>query len=80
MTATEIRKFWHSTPFVPFHIVLAGSEKLLVPHPDFLALSPNGRVAHVWQKGDDYTAVDVMLITALEKTRNGSNARRRRRR
>ncbi len=80
MTATEIRKFWHTTPFAPFNIVLAGSEKLHVPHPDFLALSPNGRVAHVWRKNDDYTAVDVMLITALKKTKNGSKSRRGRNR
>lgn len=77
MTATALKKFWHSTPFVPFNIVLADSEKLHVPHPDFLALSPNGRVAHVWQNDDDYTAIDVMLITAVEKTRNGSKNRRR---
>jgi uncharacterized protein YndB with AHSA1/START domain len=76
MTATELRKFWHAAPFEPFNIVLAGSEKLHVPHPDFLSVSPSGRIAYVWKKGDDRTAVDVMLITAVETTRNGSKSRR----
>ncbi|MEO6970976.1 MAG: hypothetical protein ABI217_08785 [Chthoniobacterales bacterium] len=80
MTATELRKLWHATPFVPFNIILAGSEKLPVPQPGFFALSPKGRIAHIWQEDDDYTVVDVMLITAVETTRNGSKAQRRRRR
>ena len=80
MTATELRKLWHATPFVPFNIILAGSEKLPVPHPDFFALSPKGRIAHIWREDDDYTVVDVMLITAVETTRNGSKSQRRRRR
>jgi hypothetical protein len=57
---------------VPFNIVLPGAEKLRVPHPDFLSVSPNGRIAHIWRNDDDYTAIDVMLITAVETSRNGS--------
>lgn len=77
MTATELKKFWHAAPFEPFNIVLAGSEKLHVPHPDFLSVSPTGRIAYVWKKDDDHTAVDVVLITALETSRNGAKNRRR---
>jgi len=79
MTATELKQFWHATPFVPFNIILAGSEKLHVPHPDFLSVSPSGRIATVWKKGDNHTSVDVMLITAVETARNGTKAGRRRR-
>lgn len=78
MTAIELKNLWHTSPFQPFHIVLAGSEKLLVPHPDFLSIAPNGRVAHIWKENGDYTAVDIMLITALEKAGNGAKRRRRR--
>lgn len=77
MTALELRQFWEAAPFVPFDIVLAGSEKLHVPHPDFLAIAPTGRVAHVWKENGSYTAVDIMQITALEKSRNGTKRRRR---
>jgi hypothetical protein len=43
-----------------------------VPHSDFLTVSPSGRIAHVWKNGDDYTAIDVFLITALEHDRPSS--------
>lgn len=79
VTAVELRKFWHATPFVPFNLVLASSERLHVPHPDFLSVAPNGRTAHLWREDSDYTVVDVMLITALEMARNGSKPPRRRR-
>jgi hypothetical protein len=80
MKAAELKKFWHAAPFIPFNFVLAGADRLHVPHPDFLALSPDGRIAHVWREDSDYTAVDVMLITALETARNGSKRQQRRRR
>lgn len=81
MTATELRKVWHRSPFVPFDIVMPGNGKLHVPHPDFLTISPSGRIAHVWNKDDDYAAVDVFLITALAQTSlNGKKSQRSRRR
>lgn len=60
---------WQATPFVPFKIFLPGGKPVNVPHPDFLTISPSGRIAHVWKSGDDYTAIDIFLITALEHTR-----------
>ena len=76
MTSTELRRFWHRSAFVPFDIVVPGRNKFHVPHPDFLAVSPNGRIAHVWTKGDDYAAVDVFLITAVEKNFQGAKRKR----
>jgi hypothetical protein len=76
VTATELKRFWHRSPFTPFDVIVPGRSKLRVPHPDFLSISPNGRIAHIWTKGDDYAAVDVFLITAIEKnSKNGKPAR-----
>ena len=72
MTATELRKYWHAAPFVPFNIVLPGGERLHVPHPDFFSVSPGGRIAHVWKQDDDWSSLDVFLITSVETSRNGS--------
>ena len=69
MTATQLKKMWHVSPFVPFKILLPGGKAIPVPHSDFLTVSPSGRIAHVWKNGDDYTAIDVFLITALEHDR-----------
>lgn len=76
MTATELRKFWHRAPFVPFDIIVPGREKLHVPHPDFLTVSPSGRIAKVWFDNDEEAAVDLLLITAVEE--NARNGRRKR--
>ncbi|MBA2270228.1 MAG: hypothetical protein H0W20_06485 [Chthoniobacterales bacterium] len=77
MTATELKKYWHRSPFIPFNIVVPGRPNLHVPHPDFLTVSPSGRIAKVWLKNDDEIALDVFLITALEEnSRNGKAGRR----
>ena len=76
MTATALREFWHRSPFVPFDIILPGRSRIHVPHPDFLTISPSGRVAHIWMRGERSATVDIFLITALEKC--PEKARRRR--
>jgi hypothetical protein len=75
MTATELRKFWHRAPFVPFDLVVPGRDRLHVPHPHFLSVSPTEQVAHIWKPNGDYAVVDVLLITAIEENRR--RARRR---
>lgn len=79
MTSTELKEYWQRTPFVPFDIVVPGRQKLRVPHPDFLSISPSGRIAHVWKTGDSGASLDIFLITALE-TNSGSKLKRARRR
>jgi hypothetical protein len=81
MTATELRKFLHRAPFVPFKIVVPGREEIAVPHPDFMSISPSGRIAHVWLDDEDSASLDVFLITAVEfNSRNGRRKRAPRRR
>jgi hypothetical protein len=80
VTAAELRKFWHRSPFVPFEITLPGRSKLKIPHPDFLTVSPTGRVAHVWTRDDDYAVVDIFLITALETNSRATKQKRSRHR
>jgi hypothetical protein len=69
MTATKLKEYWHASPFVPFRIVLPSGEKVPVPHPDFLSISPSGRIADVWKKGDEKISIDVFLITSIETVR-----------
>ncbi|MDQ2659482.1 MAG: hypothetical protein M3Y03_03600 [Verrucomicrobiota bacterium] len=78
MTATELREYWHRAPFVPFEIILPGRDKISVPHPDFLSVSPSGRIAHVWTSNDTWASLDVFLITGIETySRNGKTRPRR---
>jgi hypothetical protein len=76
VTAAELRKYLHRAPFVPFDIVLPGREKIPVPHPDFMSISPSGRIAHVWLDDEDSAPLDVLLMTAVEM--NSSNGKRKR--
>jgi len=79
MTATELREYWQRSPFVPFDIVVPGRKKIRVPHPDFLSISPGGRIAHVWKTADSGASLDIFLITALESTSRSKQKRSRRR-
>jgi hypothetical protein len=83
MFAEQLRKWWHASPFIPFNLVLPGEERVHVPHPDFLTISPGGRIAQVWTGNEDYTQLDVLLVTAVEtapkaKRRKEKRARRKR--
>lgn len=82
MTATELKKHWQAVPFEEFNIILPGGEKIPVDHPELLSISPNGRIAIIWQGDDHWTRADVFLITAIEKKprrRASKNLRRRKR-
>jgi hypothetical protein len=80
MTATELRKFWHRAPFVPFDIIVPGRKKFSVPHPDFLSVSPAGRIAHVWMSDDDWASLDILLVTAVETNSRARKQKRSRKR
>jgi hypothetical protein len=77
MTATELKRYWHATPFVPFKIVLPSGERVPVPHPDYLTVSPSGRIAGVWKKGDQSVSFEVIRITAVETARRASRSKRK---
>jgi hypothetical protein len=80
VTAAELRTYLHRAPFVPFDIVVPGrSKKIRVPHPDFMSISPSGRIAHVWTSNDDSASLDIFLITAVEMPARNGKARRSRR-
>jgi len=78
VTATELKEYWHRSPFVPFEIVVPGRKKIRVPHPDFLSISPNGRIAHVWKTADSGASLDIFLITAIETSSRFKQKRSRR--
>jgi hypothetical protein len=37
-----IREFNHASPFQPYEIRTNGGERLVVPHPEFILISPEG--------------------------------------
>jgi len=74
MTSVQLRKMVNAQPFRPLDIHLADGRKLHVKHPEFIAASPNGRTAIIFDEDDTFEAIDVLHITSIE-VRNGRRKR-----
>jgi hypothetical protein len=56
---------YRANPFRPFSFRLADGRTLHVPHPEFLAFNPKGRVAVVMDEKDGADHVDLLLVVSL---------------
>ncbi len=79
MTATELRTWQRANPFVPFKILLPGEKSLPVPHPDFLSISPSGRIAEVWDKDDSRVTLDIFPILGIQEFRKRTKPKKEKR-
>jgi hypothetical protein len=79
MTTERLIEMLDAKPFHPFEIRLAGGRAIRVEHPEFVARSPSGRTAVVFQPDDSMTVLDVFLAASLDRaaTRKGESRRRR---
>lgn len=66
MTRDQIREALTSSPFVPFLLRFPDGRSLLVAHPEFIALSPNGRAAWVYDRTGAGRMVDLLLVSDIE--------------
>ena len=66
MTIQQLRAALQASPFRPFTIRMADGRSFDIPHPDFLLLSPGGRTAFAYRSEEDFSIVDVMLMTEIE--------------
>jgi hypothetical protein len=74
MTMEELRKAQQEQPFVPFAVHMANGRSFSVPHPDFFALHPNGRIVVVFEEGGGSHILDRTLMTEIEFKNNSSGA------
>lgn len=65
MTMETLDRAYKANPFRPFALHLADERSLPVPHPEFLAFNPRGRVAIVMDKHDGAEFVDLLLVVSL---------------
>ena len=70
-----IRDRRHQAPFKPFHIRLSAGRRIVVKHPDFVALG--GSVVLVTDPDDNVQRLDALRIVSLDdvpvKKRNGKH-------
>ena len=76
MKISGLQKLHDAEPFQSFLIHMADGRKIPVKHREFMALSPSGRTAYVYQMNDDSNVIDVALVTSLELRKSLSNGKR----
>ncbi len=82
MDLNSIRNALHEQPFKPFDLCLADGRRVVVKHPEFVAM--NNRVVVVLDEESFSTTIEPLLIVSLEtakgpgKSGNGSSKRKRR--
>jgi hypothetical protein len=79
MTVEQIRSLRDATPFRAFRVHMANGKSADVPHPDFINLSPTGRILIISRADDAFELIDTLLVTSIETLpKNGAKRRRSR--
>jgi hypothetical protein len=66
MSTEQFRAMLHHQPFRPFMIRMADGRAFEVAHADFVAMSPTGRTAIVYQENEDFSVLDLLLMSELQ--------------
>jgi hypothetical protein len=66
MTIEQLRNTYEAIPFRPFTIHLADGRSFLIRHRDYLSHSPSGRTIIVYDDDDNFSILDLLLVTELE--------------
>jgi hypothetical protein len=80
MDLNSIRDALRKEPFRPFELCLADGRRVLIKHPEFVAM--NNRVVIVLDEESFSTTIEPLLIVSLESQReskgsgNGSSRKR----
>jgi hypothetical protein len=64
MNVETIRKRLHQRPFRPFKLKTSNGEEVVVPHPDFVALS--ARQVIVIREDESVVEIDPLHVVALD--------------
>jgi hypothetical protein len=79
MTIDQLRKAAKAEPFLTFTISLADGRRLRVKHPECILIPPEAsRTFVVAESGEDYSIIDLLLVTSIDFG-NGKDVRRNRR-
>lgn len=68
MTVQQLRAAHRAAPFQPFTVHMADGRSFHVPHPDFLFMSPTGRTVIIFQENEEFSILDLRLMTEIETT------------
>lgn len=77
MTIEQLQRLHQARPFLPFRIHLADGRQFDVPHAEFLAVSPGGRILSVAVSEHCFEHIDLLLVTSLEELNGRKRGTRR---
>jgi hypothetical protein len=76
MTTEQFQATLHQNPFQPFIIHMADGRAFEVQHRDFVSRSPSGRTVIVHHDNENYSVLDLLLMSELEvQPTNGHSGR-----
>ncbi|HVF70986.1 MAG TPA: hypothetical protein VM940_05200 [Chthoniobacterales bacterium] len=78
MVITAIREFNRAVPFTPYEIQTVSGERYIVPHPDFISISPNGSFVVVIDQKDRPHHLSSLLIERASLIVQNSRGKRAR--
>jgi hypothetical protein len=79
MIIDALRKLNHALPFRPYVIRMASGEKYVVPHPDFISVSPLGSQIIVYDEADRLHMLSPLLMEAATPLQGRERQRSKRR-
>jgi hypothetical protein len=79
MTIDQLRKAARAEPFRLFTISLTDGRRFRVRHPEFILIPPEASRTFVMaESGEDYSIIDLLLVTSIDfGDGNGKRPRRR---
>lgn len=77
MTIDRLREAIRQQPFKPFTILVADGREYRVPSPELVLIAPHATRTFVVAHGDeDYTILDLLLVSGIEFGRVGTRRRK----
>jgi hypothetical protein len=75
MVITSIREFNRAVPFKPYKIQMVSGESFIVPHPDYVSVSPKGSLVIFFEPDESPHHLSSLLIESVSP-HNGHRARK----
>ncbi len=75
MVVTSIREFNRAVPFQPYKIQMVSGESFVVPHPDFVMVSPKGSFIIFFEADETPHHLSSLMIESVTR-RKGHRGRK----
>lgn len=76
MTIEQFRTALKTRPFKPFKVHVADQHVIEIRHPELALMTEGGRTVYINTAGENMEIIDLLLVTRLTFSENGSTPRR----